>query len=582
MNRMQSSHANVLRALWHLQRPLWPVILGATVVGTAGGLASAWLLSGINDALHAPDRLNAALALNLAGLCVLSIAGSALAGIGNSAAGQKIISRLRHEVAARVLATPLATLERHKPHRMLAILNGDISTVSAFTFNFSGYVVSFAVVLACVLYLAVLSVPACLIVVMSFACGVALTVWRRRRWRSDYREIRNMEDRLQNQYRTITEGARELQLNHRRRDHVRDTLLAGAASRIAVLKTTAMRRFWLFDSVHEALFFLTVAILLGTRFLTGLSTPAASGAVLVLLYARGPLERLLQALPAMTETELALQRIAELTADLPDGRLRDLRAEDALTFHHAITLHGVSCHPDGMAVPGFTLGPVDLSVRHGEIMFITGGNGAGKTTLVKLLLGLYAPVTGTVLCDGVPVTAENAAAYRQLFATVFTDYFLFDDLPHPDARSVALATRWLERLGLAHKVRLEQGRFSTTDLSTGQRRRLALVQALTEDRPVLMLDEWAADQDPVFRRVFYTEILPELKAAGRTLIVISHDDHYFATADHIIHLHDGRIVTDHHPSETGQGRRAMPQDAFAMQAAIRHPSEESAAGPPVI
>ncbi|KPH86572.1 hypothetical protein GLUCOINTEAF2_0202669 [Komagataeibacter intermedius AF2] len=581
MNRPQSSHTGVLHALLRLQRPLWPVTLGATLVGTTGGLASAWLLSGINDALHAPDRLNASLALNLAGLCVLSIAGSALAGIGNSAAGQKIITRLRHEVAARVLATPLATLERHKPHRMLTILNGDISTVSAFTFNFSGYVVSFAVVLACVLYLAVLSPPACLIVMASFACGVALTIWRRRRWRSDYREIRSMEDRLQNQYRAITEGARELQLNHMRRDHVHHTLLGGAASRIAALKTVAMRRFWLFDSVHEALFFLTVALLLGTRFLTGLSTSAASAAVLVLLYARGPLERVLQALPAMTETEIALQRIAELTADLPDGRLPALSAEDAVPFHHAITLRGVICRPDGMAASGFTLGPVDLTIRHGEIMFITGGNGAGKTTLVKLLLGLYAPMAGIVLCDGTPVTMENVAAYRQLFATVFTDYFLFDDLLHPDARTLALAAHWLERLGLSHKVQLEQGRFSTTDLSTGQRRRLALILALTDNRPVMMLDEWAADQDPVFRRVFYTEILPELKAAGRTIIVISHDDHYFATADHIIHLHEGRVAADTHPTEMGQGKRAVPRDVFPMQAETHPPSVERSAAPPV-
>ena len=65
MNRMQSSYTDVLRALWRLQRP---VTLGATLVGTAGVLASAWLLSGINDTLHAPDRLNPVLALKLAGL----------------------------------------------------------------------------------------------------------------------------------------------------------------------------------------------------------------------------------------------------------------------------------------------------------------------------------------------------------------------------------------------------------------------------------------------------------------------------------------------------------------------------------
>ncbi|WP_459987427.1 ATP-binding cassette domain-containing protein [Komagataeibacter kakiaceti] len=159
-------------------------------------------------------------------------------------------------------------------------------------------------------------------------------------------------------------------------------------------------------------------------------------------------------------------------------------------------------------------------------------------------------------------------SYRQLFATVFTDYFLFENLPHPDERTLALAAYWGERLGLTHKVRLEQSRFSTTDLSTGQRGPLALVQALAEHRPVLMLDEWAADQDPVFRRVFYTEILPELKAAGRTLIVISHDDH-------IIHLDEGRIINDSHPTGTGQERHAT-------RAQGHHPSEKGTMVPPVI
>lgn len=142
--------------------------------------------------------------------------------------------------------------------------------------------------------------------------------------------------------------------------------------------------------------------------------------------------------------------------------------------------------------------------------------------------------------DGTPVTPENRDKYRQLFTTIFSDYYLFDDLAYGALPSEAQLH--LQRLGIAHKVRLHGDRFSTTDLSTGQRKPLALVQAYLEDRPVIVTDEWAADQDPEFRRVFYEELLSELKARGRTLIVISHDDRYYHLADRIIALDGGRVV----------------------------------------
>ncbi len=110
------------------------------------------------------------------------------------------------------------------------------------------------------------------------------------------------------------------------------------------------------------------------------------------------------------------------------------------------------------------------------------------------------------------------------------------------------ANRYLERLEIAHKVSIRDGAFSTTDLSTGQRKRLALLNAWLEERPVLVFDEWAADQDPVFRRVFYTELLPELKALGKTIIVISHDDRYFAIADQLIRMQAGRVVSEKVPA----------------------------------
>ncbi|MFT9071726.1 cyclic peptide export ABC transporter [Gluconobacter potus] len=535
-----------LREIMLLLRPFWPITVTSTLIGTLGGLATAWLLANINEALHEPEGFTSHLALQFLGLCLLSIAGSTIAGVGNSVAGQKIIAHLRRDVAARVLATPIDALERHKPHRLLAILNGDIATVSAFTFNFSGYAVSFATVMASLLYLLFLSPVAFLIVVASFTTGTLLTLWRRRTWRQDYREVRATEDTLQKQYRTITEGARELQLNHDRRIHVHETLLTGAADRIADLKIVAMRRFWIFDSVSQAIFFLTVAVLLATRNWTGLSSAAVSGAVLVLLYVRGPLEQTLQAIPAMTSAEVSMQRVAELTNELPSTAGADT-VPVAPPFDSAITLKDASytfqaVDHAGQATSGFTLGPLSLTVRRGEILFIVGENGSGKTTLVKLLLGLYTPSSGSLYLDGHLVTADNVCNYRQLFSSVFADYFLFEDLIEPSEQDLVIAQRWIDRLEIGHKVAIVDNRFTTTDLSTGQRKRLALVLAFLDRRPIMMLDEWAADQDPTFRRIFYTELLPELKAQGRTLIVVSHDDRYFDSADAIIHMKGGQIV----------------------------------------
>jgi putative ATP-binding cassette transporter len=99
----------------------------------------------------------------------------------------------------------------------------------------------------------------------------------------------------------------------------------------------------------------------------------------------------------------------------------------------------------------------------------------------------------------------------------------------------------LQEVGLDHKVTYQEGRFSTVALSTGQRKRLAMVVALIEDRPIYVLDELSADQDPEFRRRYYEEFLPDLRARGKTLIVVSHDDRYFHLADRVIAMEDGRF-----------------------------------------
>jgi putative ATP-binding cassette transporter len=167
-----------------------------------------------------------------------------------------------------------------------------------------------------------------------------------------------------------------------------------------------------------------------------------------------------------------------------------------------------------------------------------------KTTLIKILAGRYLPQKGKLLCDGQPIQPDLLDSYRQFFSTIFFDYYLFDDLIATDAATVKEANRYLTELQVAHKVTLHNGMFSTTDLSTGQRKRLALIHVFLERRPIVILDEWAADQDPSFRQTFYEQLLPAMKKQGKTLIVVSHDDRYFHTADRIIKMDAGQIVDD--------------------------------------
>ena len=175
-------------------------------------------------------------------------------------------------------------------------------------------------------------------------------------------------------------------------------------------------------------------------------------------------------------------------------------------------------------------------------MFIVGGNGSGKSTFIKLLTALYEPDSGSIRWDGEQVTAANVGAYFGLFTVIFSDFHLFDRLYGIDPVDTTALRRLLFEMQLDHKVSFSDGRFSTTDLSSGQRKRLAMVVARLENRPVCVFDEWAAEQDPEFRKHYYEVLLPQLKAEGRTVVAITHDERYFHVADKVIWMEEGRIA----------------------------------------
>jgi putative ATP-binding cassette transporter len=260
-----------------------------------------------------------------------------------------------------------------------------------------------------------------------------------------------------------------------------------------------------------------------------------------------PLSIILNTVPTLGRAYIAAEKIKSLGLSLTNHPQESLApAPASRNSWQRLDLVGVThvYHHDG-GLDEFYLGPLDLSFHPGELVFLIGGNGSGKTTLAKLLIGLYEPEGGEIHLDGRAVTIDNRDDYRQHFSVVFSDFYLFENLFGLDAESVrSQGTEYLTKLQLDQKVKIDNGKFSTIELSQGQRKRMALLTAYLEDRSIYVFDEWASDQDPMFKEIFYHQLLPELKARGKTVIVITHDDRYYDLADRVIKLESGQLQYD--------------------------------------
>ena len=265
----------------------------------------------------------------------------------------------------------------------------------------------------------------------------------------------------------------------------------------------------------------------------------------------GPIGALIQSLGILAASNAVAERMLRLEADL--AAIEDVTETVSpcalpLPFSE-IRLSKIVYTYRETDGPGFAVGPIDIAVRQGEVIFVTGGNGSGKSTLMKVLTGLYRPDRGSLTVDGEEIGPSLLRAYRGMIAAVFSDFHIFPRLYGAAKTDMAEAKRlltWMEMDGITD---LRGDRFRHIDLSSGQRKRLALIVALLERRPVLVLDEWAADQDPQFRRRFYREMLPEFKRRGLTVIAVTHDDAYFDAADRRFHLEEGLLRKIPAPAE---------------------------------
>jgi putative ATP-binding cassette transporter len=271
----------------------------------------------------------------------------------------------------------------------------------------------------------------------------------------------------------------------------------------------------------------------------------------LVLFSFGPIETMISDLPAIARSAVSFRVFRQLEDELLEnaehpatGKLEDHRAGFRTLELRGATVHLTREVGDSKALDRFTLGPIDLTLYPGQSVFITGGNGMGKSTLLQLLTGLRHPDEGQILIDGEVVTRENVSAYRGVFAAVFSEFYMFQHLyGMTDAERARLDTH-IEEMGISEGVSIDGKSFNNLALSTGQMRRLALSIALAEERPIIVLDEFAADQDPVRRAFFYDVLVPRLARAGHCVVAVTHDEHCFGKADRLIRIEDGKITAD--------------------------------------
>lgn len=552
-----------------LYRQSWLRFLLAVVAGLGGGLSGAGVIRLVSSAVsHAAPQ--AILAAGFFGCVLLQLLFRILSQWLLTTSMQAIVCRLRVELCRDILLTPYKTVEGLGKSRLLAILTADIDTFTQAAQLMPVIMGGSVVIVVCLGYLAWLSWPVFVFFTLFLLAGCAIYYVLERLPRQAMTQVRDQLDVVYQHFRSLLDGTRELQLNSARAAHFVDEVVAPSAQRFRVLLVRGLTGYTIVNNAGGMLFYLMIGLFLFVAE-PSLRLPSATVVTItfLLMYLIQPIADLMTALPSLRQSSIALDRIRQLKANLVVSARASVAAAAPDPFPRAATdaslirLEAVRHRFPGLTDDQpFMLGPIDLEIRSGELLFVVGGNGSGKTTLAMLLLGLYEPESGTIRLNGVPVTDANVRHYRQRFSAIFSDFHLFQEFLGTQSRHVTeQAAHYLNALGLAHKVRLVGGQFTTTSLSSGQRKRMALVSAYLEDRSVYVLDEWAADQDPAFKRVFYTELLPELQRRGKTLIVISHDDAYFHLADRIVRLSEGRIVAEPHIP----GRNAAEMDAGVLR-----------------
>ncbi|EKM1485759.1 multidrug ABC transporter permease/ATP-binding protein [Campylobacter coli] len=469
-------------------------------------------------------------------LLIVFFLSSTIVELGLSVFGQNFIFKMQRRVVKQILDTPLLKVAKVGKARILASLGSDVRNISFGLLRLPDFLQSSILILCTSAYLCYLSpqiFTLCaiwIIVVFTINNFLMMKVY------AYFRKARENDDALQNNYQNILDGHKELLINrYRAKLYYEDEFESNARSK---KKNSTLGN--LFNNLSSNFTNVALLALVGVEFYLALefkwaSVAEATTIALSILFLRTPLVSMIGSFPTLLLAKIALDKIAKLELD---DHKEHFEKTNFIKDWRQISFKNTSFSYDD----NFHLNPVNLDLKKGELIFLIGKNGSGKSTFCMLLTGLFKPSEGEIFVDDMKIDDDNLDVYRSLVSAVFSDFHLFTKTlakeKFADEEKIA---SWLEFLELKGKTRVEDHELVLTKLSTGQKKRLAMLIALLEERDILVLDEWAADQDPVFRRFFYKKLLPLLKEQGKTIFAITHDDAYFDSADRIFLAEGGNI-----------------------------------------
>ena len=522
------------------------------VMSGLGGASNAAILAAINSGAQAAG--NGELSLSSAALFVVAlllfIKTQHYILIATTVEIEAIIHKLRVRLMDHVRHSELLPLDAIGRAEIVAAITKETATLTQATnmvaFAGQGVVLVFFVAI----YIAYLSLLAfALSAAIVFIAG-AIFHAKSRQVAKGTREAAEWDNRLFDRLIDLLDGFKEVRLNRSRSDNLFDDVVEVSRTAANIKIRTQSESYKQLVFSQSSMYLLLAAVVFVVPTFSDTKGSSILQVTTSLMFVVGVCMGIVQTIPILQAANVAADNIERLEA-----RLAAIAGAPPVTavvsrqhFDKIEMRKVVFSYIDKSSEAVFRVGPLDFTLLPGDLVFITGGNGSGKSTFLKLLAGLYEPDSGEIMLDGVPIDDTNRDAYRALIAAIFVDYHLFRRLYGIADPEPAEVDRLLTQFRLRDKTRLTDGEFSTLDLSGGQRKRLALIVSLLEKRPILLLDEWTADQDPDFRRKFYDELLPALQQAGATVVVITHDDRYLDEL-HLparrLRMDEGRFVGQH-------------------------------------
>ncbi len=453
-----------------------------------------------------------------------------------------IVYELRMKLINKIFLSSFQKFEQIDNGRVYTTLNQDTATISNSVNIVISLISNIITIIGVFIYLGTISFIATLLILSVITCVAVLYYIVSKRTNILFEQARDASNVFSTLIDGLLYGFKELSLSGLKKTEYTNDVEASCAE-LKNKSGLASTKFVIAFLVGETLLIMvlgTVSFLIPFLF-PEIPNYKLLGFIMIVLYLIGPINGDLSSIQGIIQIKISRKRVKSFIDDIePD--LKDILKVTAekRNIERLSVKELVFRYKNEREDNNFVVGPISMDVSSGEILFVVGGNGSGKSTLANLLTGLYVSESGSIEVNGKELNNNELGEY---YSTIFSNHYIFKKLFGIDSVNKKEEIDSLLKLfRLEEKVSIDNGSFTTINLPNGQRKRLSLIKCFLEDSQIYLFDEWAADQDPEFKKIFYRRLLPEMKKSGKIVIAITHDDNYFDVADRIIKMDMGKIV----------------------------------------